>query len=198
VNIENIAKVAHELNKAYCESIGENSQPSWEDAPEWQKSSAINGVQFHLENPDATPSASHESWLKQKTEEGWKYGEVKNPETKEHPCFVPYEQLPNEQKAKDYIFRQTIHSLKPYLPTEKTELSFGDKLVGLNFNPSNDDKVSKAKRLCSELGDLVNSSFYEGEQDSKPLELRHQLFNHTIGEILNAQMNVVKLLTLKY
>ncbi|RTK92569.1 MAG: hypothetical protein EKK61_03985 [Rickettsiales bacterium] len=110
-----IAKVAHELNKAYCESIGDISQPSWEEAPEWQKSSAINGVQFHIDNPNATPANSHESWLKQKTEEGWKYGEVKNPETKEHPCFLPYEQLPTSQKAKDYIFRQTIHSLKKFL-----------------------------------------------------------------------------------
>lgn len=115
MTIENIAQVAHELNKAYCESIGDNSQPSWEDAPEWQKSSAINGVVFHLENPNASPSASHDSWLKQKNEEGWKYGAIKNPETKEHPCFVPYEQLPNEQKAKDYIFRQTIHSLRKYI-----------------------------------------------------------------------------------
>jgi len=200
VNIENIAKAAHELNKAYCESIGDNSQPSWEDAPEWQKSSAINGVTFHLNNPDATPSASHQSWLKQKTEEGWKYGKVKNPETKEHPCFVPYEQLPNEQKAKDYIFRQTIHSLKPYLlHTEetKTELSFGEKLVGLNFNPSNDDKVSKAKMLCAELADLVNDEFLNREE-SKVTYLSESLFVHTIGEILNAQMNVVKLLTLKY
>jgi len=200
VNIENIAKAAHELNKAYCESIGDNSQPSWEDAPEWQKSSAINGVTFHLNNPDATPSASHQSWLKQKTEEGWKYGKVKNPETKEHPCFVPYEQLPNEQKAKDYIFRQTIHSLKPYLlHTEetKTELSFGEKLVGLNFYPSNDDKVSKAKMLCAELADLVNDEFLNREE-SKVTYLSESLFVHTIGEILNAQMNVVKLLTLKY
>jgi hypothetical protein len=208
VNIENIAKAAHELNKAYCESIGDNSQPSWEDAPEWQKSSAINGVQFHLDNPDATPSASHESWLKQKTEEGWKYGEVKNPETKEHPCFVPYEQLPNEQKAKDYIFRQTIHSLKPYLEEDtikvidietelKTELSFGEKLVGLNFNPSNDDKVSKAKMLCAELADLANDEFLNREE-SQVTYLSESLFVHTIGEILNAQMNVVKLLTLKY
>lgn len=197
MNIENIAKAAHELNKAYCESIGDNSQPSWEDAPEWQKSSAINGVTFHLNNPDATPSASHESWLKQKTEEGWKYGEVKNPETKEHPCFVPYEQLPNEQKAKDYIFRQTIHSLKPYLPIEKTELSFGDKLVGLNFNPSNDDKVSKAKILCAELADLLNDE-YLSREDFELNYLAETLFIHTIGEILNAQMNVVKVLTLKY
>lgn len=110
-----IAQVAHELNKAYCESIGDNSQPSWEDAPEWQKSSAINGVQFHIDNPDAKPSHSHESWLKQKSDEGWKYGEVKDPVKKEHPCFVPYDQLPTEQKSKDFIFRQTVHSLQKFL-----------------------------------------------------------------------------------
>lgn len=114
MTIEQIAKVAHELNKAYCESIGDNSQPTWEEAPDWQKSSAINGVKFHLENPNAGPSASHDSWLKQKEEEGWKYGEVKDPEKKEHPCFVPYEKLPTEQKAKDYIFRQVVHSLKEF------------------------------------------------------------------------------------
>jgi hypothetical protein len=111
----NIAQVAHELNKAYCESIGDNSQPTWDDAPEWQRSSAIKGVEFHIANPDASPSASHDSWLKQKEEEGWKYGPVKNPDTKEHPCFVPYEQLPVEQRSKDYIFKQTVHSLKSFL-----------------------------------------------------------------------------------
>jgi len=112
---KDIAKIAHEINKSYCESIGDNSQPDWENAPDWQKSSAINGVQFHLDNPNATPSASHESWLKQKTEEGWKYGLVKDAEKKEHPCFLPYEQLPTEQKSKDYLFRQVIHSLKTHL-----------------------------------------------------------------------------------
>ncbi len=112
---KDIAKIAHEINKSYCESIGDNSQPDWENAPDWQKSSAINGVQFHLDNPNATPSASHESWLKQKTEEGWKYGLVKDAEKREHPCFLPYEQLPTEQKSKDYLFRQVIHSLKTHL-----------------------------------------------------------------------------------
>ena len=53
--------------------------------------------------------------MKQKTEEGWKYGPVKDADEKEHPCYVPYEELPTEQKSKDYIFRQTIHSLKIFL-----------------------------------------------------------------------------------
>lgn len=115
MNITDIAQVSHELNKAYCESIGDHSQLPWDDAPDWQQNSAINGVNFHLENPDASPAASHNSWLKQKEEEGWKYGLVKNPQTKEHPCFVPYDELPVSQRSKDYIFRQTVHSLKKFL-----------------------------------------------------------------------------------
>lgn len=118
MNARSIAKVAHEINKAYCDSIGDHSQPSWEDAPEWQRSSAINGVEFHLGDPNASPSASHESWLKQKTEEGWKYGLVKDPVKKEHPCFVPYDELPVEQRSKDYLFKQVVHSLKPFIGAE--------------------------------------------------------------------------------
>ena len=117
--IERIAKVCHEANRAYCgaycAAMGDLTQPSWADAPEWQKSSTINSVCFHIENPDATPENSHESWLKQKQEEGWTYGPVKDAEKKEHPCFVPYADLPVEQKAKDYIFRAIIHAM--YTPT---------------------------------------------------------------------------------
>lgn len=111
MQVADVARVCHEVNRSYCLATGDSSQPTWEDAPEWQKSSAINGVQFHVNNPDASPSASHESWLAQKEAEGWKYGAEKNPETKEHPCFVPYDQLPVEQRAKDYIFSSLVREL---------------------------------------------------------------------------------------
>lgn len=81
----------------------------------------------------------------------------------------------------------------PNLSTRK--MTFGEELVGLTFNPSDDDKVSKAKKLCADLVDLVQSCRNEQRE---PTPLENQLYNHTIGEILNAQMNVVKLLTLKY
>ena len=110
--VEQVARVAHEANRAYCESIGDNSQPKWEEAPDWQKRSATNGVLFHLKNlsmgSEPAPSASHDSWLKEKTEDGWKFGPVKNPETKDHPCFVPYEDLPFEQRMKDYLFSAIV------------------------------------------------------------------------------------------
>lgn len=108
---EQIAKVAHEVNRAYCLALGDSSQVAWEDAPQWQRDSAINGVNFHLANPTAGPDHSHDEWLKEKQATGWKYGPVKNPETKEHPCFVSYEELPAEQKAKDYLFRGVVHAM---------------------------------------------------------------------------------------
>lgn len=111
MQVEAIAKVAHEINRAYCAALGDLSQPAWEDAPEWQRSSAINGVQFHIANPNAGPDHSHNAWLAEKEATGWKYGPVKDPELKEHPCFVPYHQLPVEQKAKDYLFRAVVHQL---------------------------------------------------------------------------------------
>jgi len=107
-----IARVAHEINRAYCAALGDASQPAWEDAPEWQKASALVGVDMHLANPDATPEKSHESWLEQKLAEGWKFGPVKDAEKKEHPCCVPYAELPPDQKAKDYLFRGVVHATK--------------------------------------------------------------------------------------
>lgn len=106
-----IAKVAHEVNRAYCQAIGDNSQPSWQDAPDWQRESAMNGVEFHQDNPTVTPEQSHNNWLEHKREEGWKYGPEKDADRKEHPCFVPYDELPQEQKAKDHIFRAVVHAL---------------------------------------------------------------------------------------
>ena len=109
--VEQIAQVCHEANRAYCRTIGDFSQPSWDDAPDWQKLSAINGVRYHLENPDVTPEDSHVNWMKEKLEAGWKYGPVKDPETKEHPCMKPYGQLPEEQRQKDALFMAIVNVL---------------------------------------------------------------------------------------
>ena len=85
---------------------------------------------MHLANPDATPEQSHESWYKVKEAEGWKYGEVKDMEKKEHPCFLPYEELPDEQKAKDYLFRTTVHLVK-HLPDPEDYLALSAEVVNL-------------------------------------------------------------------
>lgn len=106
-----IARVAHDVNRAYCQSLGDFSQPLWDDAPEWQQQSAIKGVEFHMANPDASPSASHDAWMAEKVATGWKWGLEKNPELKTHPCMVPFAQLPQEQRAKDFLFRGVVHAI---------------------------------------------------------------------------------------
>lgn len=111
MTIAMIAEVCHEANRAYCRTIGDDSQTSWNNAPDWQKMSAIRGVAFNQENPDAPASASHDSWLAVKKEDGWKYGPEKDPSKKEHPCYVPYDELPTEQKRKDALFKVIVNAL---------------------------------------------------------------------------------------
>lgn len=108
---EQVARAAHEINRAYCAALGDYSQPTWEDAPDWQRKSAITGVRFHRENPEAGPEASHVSWFEEKVADGWIYGPNKDAAAKEHPCLVGFSQLPVEQLAKDFIFRAVVHAL---------------------------------------------------------------------------------------
>ena len=108
---DQVARVAHEANRALCDAFGDNSQKCWEEAEEWQRESAIKGVAFAQANPDAPASAQHDAWSEHKLTDGWKYGPIKDPGKKEHPCLVPYDQLPPEQKAKDYVFKAVVKSL---------------------------------------------------------------------------------------
>jgi len=115
MKIEDIARICHEANKAYCESLGDFSQFSWLQSPDWQKNSSIAGVKFRLNNIHGTPEEQHQAWLVQKRETGWKYGPVKDVDKKEHPCFLPYNNLPELQKVKDVLFISIVDCLKEFL-----------------------------------------------------------------------------------
>ena len=112
ISVTDVARLCHEANRHYCEILGDTSQPDWAHAPAWQRESAENGVLFHLNNPEATPEDSHKNWFQQKVEDGWKYGEVKDPEAKTHPCMVEYDKLPDEQRVKDSIFMGIINAVR--------------------------------------------------------------------------------------
>jgi len=118
-HFERIAKVCHEVNRAYCHALGDYSQAPWNLSPEWQKKSAIDGVEFHLNNPTADESESHVRWSLQKVADGWVWGPVKDAEKKEHPCLVPYGELPVEQRAKDFLFKATVHAVAEALKDAK-------------------------------------------------------------------------------
>jgi RyR domain len=111
MEIHHIAKICHEANRAYCETIGDNSQSAWEEAENWQRESSIQGVEYALANPDGPVSAQHDSWLEAKKKDGWVYGDIKDSSKKEHPCMVPYDQLPHRQQLKDRLFKAIVAAM---------------------------------------------------------------------------------------
>jgi hypothetical protein len=115
MTIKDIAAVCHEANLAYCDTHCDFSQEPWVFAPSWQQESAINGVVFAIDNPDSKPEDSHNNWLAQKKADGWVWGPVKDVDAKKHPCLLPYDQLPEFQRAKDHLFQAIARALIPYL-----------------------------------------------------------------------------------
>jgi hypothetical protein len=113
--VENCAEAAYEANRIFCESCGDYSFGSWKDAPQWQKTTNIKGVEVALGG--ATPEQQHQAWVDHKVKDGWVYGEVKDPEQKTHPCLVPYPDLPAFQKAKDDLYIAVANAMYKALTT---------------------------------------------------------------------------------
>ena len=59
-------------------------------------------------NANKLRSDTTKSGKPNKEQDGWKFGLVKDPAKKEHPCMVPYIQLSIEQKVKDRLFRSIV------------------------------------------------------------------------------------------
>lgn len=108
VDVAQIAKVCHEANKAYCETLGDTSVQAWESCSQQQRDSIMTGVLFRINNPDAPACAQHDAWLKNKVANGWRYGAVKDEAAKTHPSLVDYDLLPPAVKVKDALFTAVV------------------------------------------------------------------------------------------
>lgn len=78
---------------------------------------------------------------------------------------------------------------------EEKQLTFGEQLCGVRFNPSGDTEVDVIKKAFAELADKMNAV-------EKPENADGYLFStikgHAIRHILDAQMASIKLITLKF
>ena len=52
----------------------------------------------------------HEVWAKSRMDQGWTYGPTRDDAQKKHPCLIPYEELPEEEK--DYDRNTALGTLK--------------------------------------------------------------------------------------
>lgn len=109
--VELAAKTAHEINLDYCLALGDYSQVGWDKAPKWQKESVLAGVWLIMDNPELEPEVSHAAWMDRKISEGWKHGPVKDVAKKEHPCLLPFDKLPPDQRLKDIIFGSVVRGI---------------------------------------------------------------------------------------
>ena len=55
---------------------------------------------------------THENWAVARKKEGWRYGPERKDVYKEHPCLVPYEDLPESEKEHDRkVVRELLKTL---------------------------------------------------------------------------------------
>lgn len=127
MKIEDIARIAYNLNRAYSLFMSDHSHPLWEEASEEDKKSTLAGVQYVLaDKPDHPCPAEglHAAWLAYKKAAGWTFGAVKSVERKKHPRMVAWHSLSDKQKIRDIIFGAVVQQLVPYLdpPVGNTEV----------------------------------------------------------------------------
>ena len=61
----------------------------------------------------------HDTWAVGRMADGWTYGPERNDSKKQHPCLVPYNDLPEEEKEYD---RQTAKSTIAFILSKKYEI----------------------------------------------------------------------------
>lgn len=97
--------------------------------------------------------------------------------------------------------KKLLKELFPTLPKsdvkteEVREYTYGEKVVGVTFNPSNNANITRIKEIAAEMIDITRNHFIS---NNNPTELNKMLFESAVAEILNAQMNAVKVITFSY
>lgn len=113
MKIVDIARVCHESYRAHCEAIGEPPVPGWDDLPQEERDEVMEGVMYVNEHPLSSPKDMHDNWMAKRVSDEWIYGPKKSRVFKTNPCLLPFDDLPPEQRAKDYVFEAIVKSMTP-------------------------------------------------------------------------------------
>ena len=73
----------------------------------------------------------HEVWSKTRIEQGWTYGKKRDDVLKQHPCLVPYEELPEEEKV--YDRNSSVETLKLIMKLGIGDLPASNKINGAQY-----------------------------------------------------------------
>src|SRR6266700_2352439 len=96
---EQIAEVCHVANMTVQKLLHDECPSlSWDDEDEFIKKTSVGEVQMILAGRN--PEDTHNEWCERLFDQGYICGLVKSREMKTHPCLVPFNDLPVEQKRK--------------------------------------------------------------------------------------------------
>lgn len=105
-----------------------------------------------LELSELLARNTHENWARQRLLDGWTYGPERSDARREHPCLVPYEELPESEKQYD---RKTA------LETLKVILLLGYRIARLEEESADSDVSSKDEE---DAADAVRRSLQNLDQ----------------------------------
>lgn len=87
------------------------------------------------------------------------------------------------------------------METEKQNQTFGEKLAGVSFNPSNDSHVDRVKKTAADFIDAIEDANWSNFIHGEKIEDNHivkQIMQQAKIRALEAQMLAVKAITWKY
>lgn len=127
-----IAQIAHEAHRAYNESQGDFSTPSWASLPQGEKDALIETVTGIREGKNTSPVDLHKAWVEKKTSQGWvckKVEEEKDGEKvftlvpkdslrKFNPLMVEFDELSPEDRFKNDLLMGIVRVFDPVPDSE--------------------------------------------------------------------------------
>ena len=108
--IEQIAKTAHAIHRAYCLEMGIPTQPKWEDVDNGHKDVVYNSVGQIMQGSIKSVEESHNNFIEYKYSQGWRYGKDYSLNFKLNPRMVDFSRLTIEQKIKERLFFECVTS----------------------------------------------------------------------------------------
>ena len=110
--VEQIAKTAHAIHRAYCIEMNIPTQPKWDEVENDHKDVMFNSIRHILHGEIDSVQMSHDNFIKGKIENGWVYGEKYSLENKTNPRLVEFNKLTLEQRIKESLFFECVCSFK--------------------------------------------------------------------------------------
>ena len=105
VDVEAIAKVAHEVVRTYGSFFDEIPGRPWAKTPEALKESVREAVRFAIDYPRCTASQLHKAWMRQIKAAGWVDGPYLRVREKLHPNVRRWHELAIESQRQFVLLR---------------------------------------------------------------------------------------------